>query len=58
MVDSRRSLTCTEYIENGNVIPDKDNIVVITGRKAEDVLFIDGMSIVDERICMKLSDLK
>jgi|TARA_R110002153_G_scaffold5754_5_gene26622 DNA polymerase-3 subunit alpha len=58
MVDSRRSLTCTEYIESGNLVPDKDNIVVITGRKAEDVLFIDGMSIVDERICMKLSDLK
>lgn len=58
MVDSRRRLTCTEYIESGNAIPDKDNIIVITGRKADDVLFIDAMSIVDEKICMKLADLK
>jgi len=58
MVDSRRKLTCTEYIESGNKIPEKDNIVIITGRKAEDVVFIDSMSIVDEKICMKLADLK
>lgn len=58
MVDSRRKLTCTEYIESGNKIPEKDNIVIVTGRKAEDVVFIDSMSIVDEKICMKLADLK
>lgn len=58
MVDSRRKLTCTEYVESGNKIPEKDNIVIIVGRKAEDVVFIDSMSIVDEKICMKLADLK
>jgi DNA polymerase-3 subunit alpha len=58
MVDSRRRLSCTEYIEGGNKVPDKDNILIIVGRKADDVLFIDSMSIVDERICMKLADLK
>ena len=58
MVDSRRKLTCTEYLEEGNKVPEKDNIVVLVGRKADDVLFIDSMSIVDEKICMKLADLK
>ncbi len=58
MVDSRRQRTCSIYLEAGNKIPEKDNIVVIVGRKADDVLFIDSMSIVDEKICMKLSDLK
>ena len=58
MVDSRRKLTCTEYVEAGNKIPEKDNIVIIVGRKAEDVVFIDSMTIVDEKICMKLADLK
>lgn len=58
MVDSRRRLTCTEYLEEGKTVPTKDNIVVITGRKADDVLFVDDMSIVDEKICMKLADLK
>ena len=58
MVDSRRQRTCSDYLENGGKIPDKSNILVIVGRKAEDVLFVDSMSIVDEKICMKLSDLK
>lgn len=58
MVDTRRQMTCTEYIESGGKIPDKDNIVIIVGRKAEDILFIDSLSIVDEKICMKLADLK
>jgi DNA polymerase III subunit alpha len=58
MVDSRRGLTCTEYFESGNKLPSKDNIVIIVGRKAEDILFIDSLSIVDEKICMKLADLK
>ena len=58
MVDTRRQMTCTEYLESGNKVPDKDNIVIVVGRKAEDILFIDSMSIVDEKICMKLADLK
>ncbi len=58
MVDTRRGRTCTDYLNAGNEIPSKDNIVVIVGRKAEDILFIDSMSIVDEKICMKLADLK
>ena len=58
MVDTRRQMTCTEYIDSGGKVPDKDNIVIIVGRKAEDILFIDSLSIVDEKICMKLADLK
>lgn len=58
MVDTRRQLTCTEYLESGGSIPSKDSIVVIIGRKAEDILFIDNLSIVDEKIYMKLADLK
>jgi DNA polymerase-3 subunit alpha len=58
MVDSRRQRTCTNYLNKGNKIPSKDNIVVIVGRKAQDILFVDSMSIVDERIYMKLADLK
>lgn len=58
MVDSRRQRTCTNYLNKGNKIPSKDSIVVIVGRKAQDILFVDSMSIVDERIYMKLADLK
>lgn len=58
LVDTRRKLSCTEYINAGNPIPTKDNIIVVVGRKAEDILFIDSLSVVDEKICMKLADLK
>lgn len=58
MVDSRRGRTCTEYIQTGNKIPEKDNILIIVGRKAKDILFVDSMSIVDDKIHMKLADLK
>ena len=58
MVDSRRGRTCTEYIAKGNKIPDKDNILIVVGRKAKDILFVDSMSVVDEKIHMKLADLK
>lgn len=58
MVDSRRGRTCTDYIQKGHKIPDKDNILIVVGRKAKDILFVDSMSIVDEKIHMKLADLK
>jgi DNA polymerase-3 subunit alpha len=58
MVDSRRGRTCTEYIAKGHKIPDKDNILIVVGRKAKDILFVDSMSVVDEKIHMKLADLK
>ena len=58
MVDNRREAKCTNYLNSGGKVPDKDSILVIVGRKGDDVLFIDEMSVVDERIYMKLADLK
>ncbi len=58
MVDTRRGATCTDYLNSGNQVPEKNNILILTGRKADDILFIDNMSIMDEKICMKLADLK
>jgi DNA polymerase III alpha subunit len=58
LVDNRREAKCTKYIDEGNEVPQKDNILVIVGRKGADILFIDEMSIVDEKIYMKLADLK
>ena len=58
MVDNRREAKCTDYLNSGGGVPAKDSILVLVGRKGDDVLFIDEMSIVDERIYMKLADLK
>ena len=57
MVDGR-SKNLQKYLDKGNKVPEKNNIVIIYGSKGDDVLFIDDLSIVDERIYMKLSDLR
>jgi len=39
-------------------LPEKNNIIILFGTKGDDVLFVDDLSIVDEKIYMKLSDLR
>jgi DNA polymerase III alpha subunit len=58
MTDNSRSKSCTRYLEKGRLVPQKGNIVVTYGSKGEDIIFANDMSIVDEKIYMKLSDLK
>ena len=58
LLDSNQKARLTEYLDNGNKLPKEESIVIITGRKGEDILFIDKMSILDEKIYMKLSEIK
>ena len=57
MMDNREK-ALSKYTNNGGQTPKKDNIVVISGQKGDDILFLDKLSIVDEKIYMKLSDIK
>ena len=56
MVDGRDK-NLKKY-KSKNKIPEKNNIIVCHGTKGEDILFINDLSIMDEKIYMKLSDLK
>jgi DNA polymerase-3 subunit alpha len=58
LLDSNQKARLTEYLDNGNKLPKEESIVIVTGRKGEDILFIDKMSILDEKIYMKLSEIK
>jgi DNA polymerase-3 subunit alpha len=58
LLDSNSKMRLTEYLENGNKLPKEESIVIITGKKGDGVLFIDKMSILDEKIYMKLSEIK
>ena len=58
LLDSGRQAKLTEYLDNGNKLPKEENIVILSGRKGEDILFIDKMAILDEKIYMKLSEIK
>lgn len=56
--DNRRYTKLQDYYDEGGKTPVKDNIVLFHGKKGEDIVFIENMSIVDKHIYMKLSDLK
>ena len=58
MLMDGRDNKMTIYYDNGGVTPKKDSIVVLTGRKSNDTIFLDNIFILDEKIYMKLSELK
>lgn len=56
--DNARYTKLQDYYERGGKTPSKENIIVLYGKKGEDILFVDEMSVIDKCIHMKLSDLK
>lgn len=58
MVDNKRSASCSDYIDSGKQIPEKGNIITFWGSKGDDVIFVQGLKILDDKIYMKLSDVK
>ena len=59
LLDTTRQRKLTEYLDqNDNKLPKKESIVYIEGRKGDGTIFLDKVSIYDDKIYMKLSDLK
>jgi DNA polymerase-3 subunit alpha len=58
LLDTNQKARLTEYLENGNKLPKEENIIIVTGKKGEDILFVDKLAILDEKIYMKLSEIK
>jgi DNA polymerase III subunit alpha len=57
MMDNRRSQNLTAFQETGAKIK-KGDILIFTGSKSGDTLFLDSIQIVDTKIYMKLNDIK
>lgn len=57
-MDGGKKARLTEYLEDGLKIPEVENIVVFTGRKGDDCLWVEQISILDDKIYMKLSDVE
>jgi len=57
-MDGGKKARLTEYIEEGLQLPQSENIVVFTGRKGDDCLWIEEISVLDDKIYMKLSDVE
>jgi len=57
-MDGGKKARLTEYIQEGLQLPQSENIVVFTGRKGDDCLWIEEISVLDDKIYMKLSDVE
>ena len=58
LLNSRRGNFYDRYFEQNKKAPSKKNIVVAYGRKAEDIVFLDSIRVMDEKIYMKMSEVK
>ena len=57
-MDSANKERLTEYVNSGKKLPVKDDMVIIYGTKGDDIIFIEKINILKEKIYMKLSQLK
>ena len=58
LMNNRRSATLDNYLNNGGKKPKEEQIVFIYGSKGEDIIFGDSITILDEKIYTKLSEIK
>jgi len=57
-LDSDRNERLTEYLSSGKKLPKKGDVAIITGDVGDDIIFVDSINTVEEKIYMKLSELK
>jgi len=57
-LDSSRDARLTDYLNSGKKLPKKSDIVIIYGSKGDDIVFIDKIFPLKDKIYMKLSELK
>jgi len=57
-LDSDREERLTEYLNSGKKLPKKGDIIIIHGSVGDDVVFVDSIIPIEEKIYMKLSQVK
>ena len=57
-LDSQRAPRLTNYLDSGKKLPKKGDVVIIYGSKGDDVVFVDKVFPLKDKIYMKLSELK
>lgn len=58
LMNNRRRASLTEYLDAGNKLPKNDDIVIVEGSTGDDIVFIEKITPLQDRIYMKLSELK
>ena len=57
-LDSARDARLTNYLDSGKKLPQKGDIVIVHGSVGDDVVFVDKVFPLKDKIYMKLSDVK
>ena len=57
-MDNRNEKRLTNYLKSNKVVPEKNSIILMQGSKGEDIIFINHINVLDEKIYMKLHELK
>lgn len=57
-LDSDREERLTNYLNSGKKLPKKGGVAVIVGSVGEDIVFVNQIETIEEKIYMKLSELK
>jgi DNA polymerase-3 subunit alpha len=57
-LDGQRAPRLTNYLDSGKKLPKKGEIMIIYGSKGDDVVFVDKLFPLKDKIYMKLSELK
>ena len=57
-MDSNRESRLTDYLDAGNKLPKKDDVVILTGSKGDDIIFANTINTLKDKIYMKLSQVK
>lgn len=58
LLDSSREERLTNFLNSGKKLPKKEDVVIITGVKGDDIVFVNNISSLKDKIYMKLSQLK
>ncbi len=57
-LDSEREGRLTDYLDSGKKLPNKGDVVIVFGSKGDDIVFLEKIVPLKDKIYMKLSELK
>ena len=58
LMDNSRETKLSSYLASGKKLPKKGEVIIAMGRKNNDIIMLDKISLLEDKIYMKLSELK
>lgn len=58
LMDNSRELKLSNYLSSGKKLPKKGEVIIAIGRKNNDIIMLEKISLLEDKIYMKLSEIK